>query len=49
MHYQAVETGYNLIGENKVQEVKEKYETLKGISHTKHFIGHLMTIKLKMS
>ncbi len=30
-----------------MQEVKEKYEALKGISHTKHFIGHLQTNKIK--
>ena len=43
----AIEAGYNLIGENKVHEVKEKHEALKGVSHTKHFIGHLQTNKIK--
>ena len=36
-----------LIAENKVQEVKEKYEDLKNIPHTSHFIGHLQTNKIK--
>lgn len=43
----ALETGVTLIGENKVQEIKEKYECLKDIPHTKHFIGHLQTNKVK--
>lgn len=43
----AIESGETLIGENKVQEVKEKFEELKDIPHTKHFIGHLQTNKIK--
>ncbi|MBK8471777.1 MAG: YggS family pyridoxal phosphate-dependent enzyme [Sphingobacteriales bacterium] len=43
----ALETGTTLIGENKVQEIKEKYECLKDTPHTKHFIGHLQTNKVK--
>ena len=43
----ALQTGYTLIAENKVQELKEKYEALKGVSHTNHFIGHLQTNKIK--
>lgn len=43
----ALETGQTLIGENKVQEVKAKYEELKSIPHEKHFIGHLQTNKIK--
>ena len=39
--------GQTLIGENKVQEIKEKYEELKGVEHTCHFIGHLQTNKIK--
>ncbi|CEN44885.1 conserved hypothetical protein [Capnocytophaga canis] len=39
--------GYTLIAENKVQEVKEKYDALKDIPHTSHFIGHLQTNKIK--
>jgi len=43
----AIEAGYPLIAENKVQEVTEKYEDLKNIPHTSHFIGHLQTNKIK--
>ncbi|WP_312285317.1 YggS family pyridoxal phosphate-dependent enzyme [Chryseobacterium gleum] len=43
----ALENGYTLIAENKVQELKEKYEDLKGITHESHFIGHLQTNKIK--
>lgn len=43
----ALENGYTLIAENKVQELKEKYEDLKDIPHESHFIGHLQTNKIK--
>jgi pyridoxal phosphate enzyme (YggS family) len=43
----ALETGETLIGENKVQELKEKFEALKVIPHQTHFIGHLQTNKVK--
>lgn len=43
----AFEAGETLIGENKVQELKDKYEELKNVPHTKHFIGHLQTNKIK--
>lgn len=43
----AFEAGETLIGENKVQELRDKYEALKEISHTKHLIGHLQTNKIK--
>lgn len=43
----AFETGETLIGENKVQELRDKYEALKEFSHTKHLIGHLQTNKIK--
>ena len=43
----ALQTRQTLIAENKVQEVKEKYEDLKNIPHTSHFIGHLQTNKIK--
>lgn len=36
-----------LIGENKVQEIKEKHYELKDSKHQKHFIGHLQTNKVK--
>jgi len=43
----ALKAGHTLIGENKVQEVKEKYEGLSEIPHESHFIGHLQTNKIK--
>ncbi|WP_222164666.1 YggS family pyridoxal phosphate-dependent enzyme [Edaphocola aurantiacus] len=43
----ALQQGCTLIAENKVQELKEKYEALKTIPHTNHFIGHLQSNKIK--
>lgn len=43
----ALETGETLIGENKVQELKEKLDGLKHMPHEKHFIGHLQSNKIK--
>lgn len=43
----ALQAGENLIAENKIQELKEKFETLKTIPHQTHFIGHLQTNKIK--
>lgn len=43
----AINAGNALIGENKVQEVKEKYEALLDTPHVSHFIGHLQTNKIK--
>ncbi|WP_426478987.1 YggS family pyridoxal phosphate-dependent enzyme [Chryseobacterium sp. CBSDS_008] len=43
----ALEHGQTLIAENKVQELKEKYDDLKDIPHENHFIGHLQTNKIK--
>ena len=43
----AIEAGQTLIAENKVQEVKEKYEALKSVAHERHFIGHLQSNKIK--
>lgn len=43
----ALTQGETLIAENKVQELKEKYEALKDVPHTNHFIGHLQTNKIK--
>lgn len=43
----ALKAGHTLIGENKVQEIKEKYEALKNIPHETHFIGHLQSNKIK--
>lgn len=43
----ALLAGYTLIAENKVQELRDKYNDLKNIPHTNHFIGHLQTNKIK--
>ncbi|MBC9914971.1 YggS family pyridoxal phosphate-dependent enzyme [Chitinophaga varians] len=43
----ALGTGHRLMAENKVQELKEKYEALKAVPHENHFIGHLQTNKIK--
>ena len=43
----ALQAGQTLIAENKVQELKEKYEALKDAPHINHFIGHLQTNKIK--
>ncbi|TZF99018.1 YggS family pyridoxal phosphate-dependent enzyme (plasmid) [Chryseobacterium panacisoli] len=43
----ALKNGQTLIAENKVQELKEKYEDLKNTPHENHFIGHLQTNKIK--
>lgn len=43
----AVEAGFPIIGENKVQEIKAKYEALEETPHETHFIGHLQTNKIK--
>jgi len=43
----ALEAGCTLTGENKVQELREKYEELKALPHDHHFIGHLQTNKIK--
>ncbi|HMR83676.1 MAG TPA: YggS family pyridoxal phosphate-dependent enzyme [Niabella sp.] len=43
----ALQAGHTLIAENKVQELKEKYEALKEVPHANHFIGHLQTNKIK--
>ena len=43
----ALKDGNTLIAENKIQELKEKYEALKEVPHTNHFIGHLQTNKIK--
>jgi len=43
----ALAAGQTLIAENKVQELKGKYEALSEIPHANHFIGHLQTNKIK--
>lgn len=39
--------GETLIAENKVQEIKLKYDDLKEMNFEQHFIGHLQTNKVK--
>ena len=43
----AVNAGETLIGENHVQEYKEKFEAIKDLPCERHFIGHLQTNKIK--
>ncbi|WP_160717489.1 YggS family pyridoxal phosphate-dependent enzyme [Chitinophaga solisilvae] len=43
----ALQAGHTLIAENKIQELKEKYDALKEIPHENHFIGHLQTNKIR--
>ncbi len=43
----AIENGVNLLGENKAQELKEKYEHYLKKDVEIHFIGHLQTNKVK--
>jgi len=43
----ALEAGETLIGENNVQELKEKFDALIHTPYKKHFIGHLQTNKIK--
>lgn len=43
----ALQLGQTLLGENKVQEIKEKYDSLLDLNPTNHFIGHLQTNKIK--
>lgn len=44
---EAFNEGITLIGENKAQELTEKYEALQTIPHETHFIGHLQSNKIK--
>lgn len=44
---EALETGLNYIGENKVQELKRKHPLLQQQNIAFHFIGHLQTNKVK--
>src|SRR5699024_1772762 len=43
----AFEAGKTLIAENKIQEVREKFEALSAYPHENHFIGHLQSNKVK--
>lgn len=44
---EAAEYGELLMGENKVQELKQKHEALHDLPLNKHFIGHLQSNKVK--
>lgn len=44
---QAVACGEHFFGENRVQELVPKYDTLSELPITWHFIGHLQTNKVK--
>lgn len=44
---QAIESGIQLVGENRVQEAKAKFDSL--LPARKHFIGHLQTNKVKVA
>src|SRR5690606_11617185 len=43
----AIEAGEKLIGENKVQELRDKHAGLYGLQLERHFIGHLQSNKIK--
>ncbi len=43
----ALQSGVTLIAENRIQELREKFEALRDVPHTNHFIGHLQTNKVK--
>jgi pyridoxal phosphate enzyme (YggS family) len=42
----AIEAGATLVAENRVQEVKPKFEALKDLEYERHFIGHLQSNKI---
>jgi hypothetical protein len=44
---EAIKEGITDIGENRVQEAREKFDHLKGLPITWHMIGHLQTNKVK--
>ena len=43
----AIEAGERLMGENKVQELRDKDSILSSLDVKRHFIGHLQTNKIK--
>ena len=43
----AIEAGETLMGENKMQELRDKDYELKNLPVERHFIGHLQTNKVK--
>ncbi|MBK5231997.1 MAG: YggS family pyridoxal phosphate-dependent enzyme [Thermoleophilia bacterium] len=42
----AIEAGETLVAENRVQEVRPKYEALEDLEYERHFIGHLQSNKI---
>jgi pyridoxal phosphate enzyme (YggS family) len=42
----AIEAGADLVGENRVQEVRPKFEALADLEYERHFIGHLQSNKV---
>jgi pyridoxal phosphate enzyme (YggS family) len=42
----AIEAGADLVGENRVQEVRPKFEALEDLEYERHFIGHLQSNKV---
>lgn len=42
----ALETGEKLVAENRVQEVRPKFEALEDLEYERHFIGHLQSNKI---
>lgn len=42
----AIEAGETLVAENRVQEVRPKYEALEGLEYERHFIGNLQSNKI---
>lgn len=42
----AIEAGETLVAENRVQEVRPKFEALTDLEYERHFIGHLQSNKI---
>lgn len=42
----AIEAGETLVAENRVQEVRPKFEALADLDYERHFIGHLQSNKI---
>lgn len=42
----AIEAGEKLVAENRVQEVRRKFEELDDLDYERHFIGHLQSNKI---
>jgi len=42
----AIEAGQTLVAENRVQEVRPKFEALADLEYERHFIGHLQSNKI---